>query len=111
MSSNCHKGSIDCELQVGDLVDWQRFTTRETTQTRKWHGQIVDEWNTNSDLHWFIVRWDISDKSGPYDDPRTDIDPNYIPCSPHYEQLRCFDLRQCSPETKLHPSKNLLPNR
>lgn len=111
MSSACRKDHIDCDFKVGDEVDWQRFTTRETTQTRRWHGQIVDVWNTRLPEHWFVVRWDMSDRDGPYGGPRTDFDPEYQPHRPHYLQERCFELKHCDPSTGLHPSRNRLPSR
>ena len=111
MSENCRKTEIDCSLKIGDWVDWQRFTNRETTSNRHWHGQIVDEWNSNSPQHLFVVRWDSSDKSGPYEEPKPEFDPEFIPFSPHYEQVRCFELKICEPSSKRHPKKNALPQR
>lgn len=111
MSSSCRKGHIDCDLEVGDSVDWQRFTTRETTQDRRWHGEIVDEWNTNLPEHWFVVRWDESDKAGRYTEPGPDFNPDFVPLRPHYMQERCFELKRCDPSTGLHPKSNRLPPR
>ncbi len=111
MSSSCRKVHVDCNFQVGDWVDWQRFTTRETTQSRRWHGQIVDEWNTRLPEHWFVVRWEESDKDGPYSDPRPDFNPEYVPVSPHFMQERCFEIKHCDQGNDLHPRRNRLTRR
>jgi len=102
-----------CSFKVGDLVDW--ILLREDgkpykSQPRKWHGEIVDEWNTNREGHWFVVRWDSSNKAGAYDGPATDINPSFIPHSPHYFQSRCNELNSCG-VGNLHPKDNRLPKR
>jgi hypothetical protein len=108
VSSSCRQDRLDCDFAVGDWVDWQRFTTRETTQSRHWHGQIVDQWNARMPEHWLIVRWDESDVDGPYTEPRPDFNPDYIPVSPHYMQERCLELKHCPQGNGLHPRVNRL---
>jgi hypothetical protein len=112
MEGECTRENIVCTLNVSDRVDWQRFTARETSQNRRWHGEIVDEWNTRRPGHWFVVRWDISDKSGPYKGPRADdMNPEYEPFAPNFFQEMCRELKHCSDTTGLHPKTNRLPPR
>jgi hypothetical protein len=105
------KEHVDCNLQVGDWVDWQRFTTQGTKQSRRWNGQIVDEWNSRFPEHWFVVRWDESDRDGAYSEPRVDFDPEFVPLAPHFMQERCIELKPCDPATGLHPKVNRLRPR
>jgi len=111
MTISCDKENPNCDLNVGDLVDWKHATTSPSRQTRFWHGQIVDLWNTDQPGHWFVVRWDISNKQGIYHDPRIDLNHDYFPYSPHYWQEQCRELRICGRVPRLHPSVNeLLPH-
>ncbi len=103
--------NTECEFIVGDAVDWKRFTNQETSQDRFWHGVIVDEWNTTRDGHWFVVRWDASNKGGPYSGPNPDTDSNFTPFSPHYVEQQCRELRHCGMVPNLHPTVNRLPRR
>jgi hypothetical protein len=109
MAENCDMEHPNCGLIVGDLVDWKHTATSVKKQTRFWHGQIVDRWNTEREGHWFVVRWDISDKQGRYRRPRRDLDRNFIPHSPHYWQEQCHELKRCGEIPALHPTVNELP--
>lgn len=109
MTSACGKENPLCGLNIGDLVDWKHGEYAPSQQTRFWHGQIVDQWNTDLAGHWFVVRWDISNKSGPYHGPRADIDHDFVPYSPHYWQEQCGELRRCGEIRRLHPAENELP--
>lgn len=110
-TSACAPGRRICDFRVGDLVDWQRFTSEEVGQKRKWHGVIVDDWNTTMDGHWFIIRWDISNMAGSYKGPRTDFNPTFTPYSPHYLQEQCHEIKHCGEVPRLHPKRNALDSR
>jgi len=103
----------DCGLDVGDAVDWIYIKSDGkpfSRQSRFWHGEIVDLWNTNLLGHWFVVRWESSNRSEPYSGPDSGIDPSFIPHAPHYFQSICSELRACT-EGSLHPTSNKLKPR
>lgn len=99
-----------CDLRVGESVDWF-YMNSSRGQNRHWHGVIVDDWNSTRDGHWFVVRWDMSDKEGSYREPKEDADPHFIPHAPHYVEEECTELRRCGSSAGLHPSLNSLPTR
>lgn len=106
MQENCDK----CDLKVGESVDWL-YVRNPSRQNRLWHGVIVDDWNSTRTGHWFVVRWDMSDKAGPYTGPKADAEPRFIPRSSHYVEQECVELKRCEAATHLHPAVNALPVR
>jgi hypothetical protein len=104
------EGCTACDLKVGESVDWI-YVGNAARQRRRWHGVIVDDWNSTRPGHWFVVRWDMSNEGGSYRGPKPDADPAFVPRSPHFVEEQCTELRRCDIAAGLHPATNELPIR
>ena len=100
-----------CNLKVGDVVDWHRYSWRShshTTQRAFWHGEIVRDLGITTlgaqRGHVFEVRWTESNWWGkPFKKEPEGTEYTAVP-PVHLQTEMCVELKICQgPGGRLHP--------
>ena len=103
--------NCNCNFQVGDLVDWHRYSwrlRRHTTQKAYWHGAVVADLGTQKlgavTGHVLKVEWTKSNWWGKSftKEPEGTV---FVANGPvHVQTEICIELEHCDgPGTSLHP--------